>query len=250
MYKDAGKIPEPKILYEDKDILVLDKPAGLATHPAATNPDERTVVGFLLARWPEVKGVGEDPSRPGIVHRLDKETSGVLLIAKTQEAFAFLKRKFMERGVEKTYRALVLGKMPHHKGEVARPIGRGKKFGKFTTKRPRGKVREARTRWNVLGEYRNNGELFSLLEVRPETGRTHQIRVHLASIGHPVAGDPLYGGEGTRKYRERLRRMFLHAQSLKLTLPSGEILLAEADLPQELEAFLFSLERLEAGKDS
>lgn len=236
------------ILYEDKDVAVLNKPAGISVHPAAHSPNEPALTKEILERWPEVKNVGDDPTlRPGIVHRLDKETSGVLVIAKNQTAFEFLKKQFQEREVEKTYLALVMGKMREKQGEIALPIGRSRKFGKFTTRVARmkneelriKKIREAKTKWRIAKEFKD----FTLLEVKPETGRTHQIRVHLAAIGHPVAGDPLYGGKTNRSYREKLPRMFLHAESLKLKLPSGRVLLAEADLPSDLEEFLKSLAR-------
>lgn len=226
------------VLYEDDDVAVLNKPAGISVHPAAHAPDEPALTKEILRRWPEVKSIGEDPLRPGIVHRLDKETSGVLVIAKNQEAFGFLKKQFQERKVEKSYLALVTGRMKEKQGEIILPIGRSGKFGKFSTRGMK-KIREAKTKWRVTEEFRD----FSLLKVKPETGRTHQIRVHLAAIGHPVVGDALYGGKAGRGYREKLPRMFLHAQSLKLKLPSERVLLVEADLPAGLEEFLKSLDQ-------
>jgi 23S rRNA pseudouridine1911/1915/1917 synthase len=245
----------PLVLYEDEGVAVINKPAGISVHPAAHNPSEITLIDFLLRRWPEMRSVGEDPLRPGIVHRLDKEASGVLVVAKTRAAFLFLKKQFQERTVEKTYLVLVIGRMPQQKGEIEKPIFRSRRFGTFTTRIRPGKVssetfpkkmklREAATAWKVLKEYRGeNSETLTLLSVTPKTGRTHQIRVHLAAIGHPVAGDPLYGGKAARKARPELGRMFLHAFQLRFTLPSGRALLVEADLPPELKRFLETLPR-------
>jgi 23S rRNA pseudouridine1911/1915/1917 synthase len=238
------------VVYEDADIAVLNKPAGIPVHPA---PQENvtTLADEIIVRWPEIKTVGEPRGRqagvllrPGIVHRLDKETSGVLVIAKNQRAYELLTRQFSERKVKKTYLALVVGEMPGREGTISLPIGRSRKFGKFTTKVPRGNVREALTFWKKLGEYKDrNGRILTLLEVRPETGRTHQIRVHLAAIGHPVAGDRLYGGKIAHAYRDTLGRHFLHAASLELTLPSGGRMRVEAELPRELQDYLNGLEK-------
>jgi len=240
---------EPKILYEDNDLAVIAKPAGLASHPSASAPAEKTLVDFLASRWPEIKNVGEDPSRPGIVHRLDKETSGIMVIAKSQKAFLWLKREFQERRTEKTYLGLVVGKLPTKEGKIDFPIGRAKKFGRFTTRsqaqRKEGKIRPAITGWKVLKEYHDGQNPLTLLQIKPETGRTHQVRVHLAAIGHPLVGDWLYGGKLGKEYRRRIGRFFLHAQALKFTSPAGKVLLIESDLPRELALFL---EMLEAGK--
>jgi 23S rRNA pseudouridine1911/1915/1917 synthase len=234
------------VLYEDKDVVILNKPAGITVHPSAPNPFEETLVSEILKRWPEIKNVGEDPLRPGIVHRLDKETSGILVVAKNQRAFEYLKKQFQERKVAKTYLTLVVGKMPRPKGEIQFAIGRSKKFGKFAVRNiPRSdlpKSRAATTHWKVMEEYRGpNGEILTLLEIKPETGRTHQIRVHLAAIGHPVVGDKLYGRKAAKKYRELLGRQFLHASSIEFVLPAGGRIKIEADLPQELEDFLSKL---------
>jgi 23S rRNA pseudouridine1911/1915/1917 synthase len=247
---------ELKILYEDKDIAVIDKPAGISVHPSPAKPEEKTLVDFILKRWPEIRNVGEEPLRPGIVHRLDKETSGVLVIAKNQGVFFHLKKQFQERKVEKTYLALVFGKMPKIEGRVDLSIARSRRFGKFTTKIQRGKIsgetfpkqgreREAATWWKVLREYRtSDNDLLTLLEVKPETGRTHQIRVHFSAIGHPVIADPLYGGKKIKSYRKMLKRMFLHAKGIKIRLPRNKIIFVESDLPPDLERFLAGLEAI------
>lgn len=234
------------ILYEDADIAVLNKPAGIAVHPSSQNRWEKTLAAEIVARWPETKNVGEDPLRPGIVHRLDKETSGVFLVAKHQRAFEILKAQFQAHRVGKTYIALVVGSMPTAEGTISRPIGRSRKFGKFTTKIPAGKVREAVTRWRKLDEYADAaGNALTLVEIRPETGRTHQIRVHLAAIGHPIVGDALYGGKAAKRYREALGRHFLHASILECELPSGSRIKIETDLPKELAQFLSGLATVE-----
>lgn len=243
-----------EIIYEDKDIAVMNKPAGIAVHPAPHNPEEKTLVPDILERWPEIKDVGEDALRPGIVHRLDKETSGVLVVAKNQSAFEHLKEQFQSRAVKKTYLALVIGRMPQKEGEISYAIGRSKKFGKFAVHNTRKsdfrgkadfpKLREAITRWRVLEDYEDeNGNPLTLLEIKPATGRTHQIRVHLASIGHPVAGDNLYGGKPAKKYRDVLERQFLHASTIELTLPKGGKLRVEAELPDGLSEFLRALKK-------
>jgi len=231
------------ILYEDADVVFLNKPAGISVQPGAGRPEEPALTAQMVAKWPEMKTVGDDPLRPGVVHRLDKETSGVLVAAKNQAAFEFLKKQFQDRRVAKKYLALVVGKMPDREGKINLAIGRSKKFGRFTTKTPRAKVRQAATLWKVLKEYRGpDGNQLTLIELKPETGRTHQLRVHLAAIGHPVVGDKLYGGKGAKRFREILGRHFLHAAQLELDLPSGTHIRVEAEMPEELEKFLDSLD--------
>lgn len=242
------------ILYEDADVVFVEKPAGISVHPSANRPEEPALTQELTARWPEMKQVGDlstgrPPTgrqainlRPGIVHRLDKETSGVLVATKNQAAFEFLKKQFQEHRVTKKYWALVAGKMPEKQGKIDLVIGRSRRFGRFTTKAHRAKTRQAATSWKIIKEYRGpEGEPLTLIEVTPETGRTHQIRVHLAAIGHPVIGDNLYGGKASQKYRRELGRHFLHAESLGLTLPSGGTVRVEAALPAELTRFLEKL---------
>lgn len=223
-----------KIIYEDDDILIIDKPSGLLTHPKNKNDQSKSVVSWLLKNRPSVKDVGEDKIRPGIVHRLDKETSGLLLIAKNQKSFEYLKKLFQERKIKKTYIALVYGRLKNKKGVIETPLG---KLGTKQTTRIHGKhdLKEkiAITEYEALKEYAD----YSLLEVTPKTGRTHQIRVHLKSIGHPVVCDPLYAGKHHICPPE-LGRLFLHAQKLSFVSPAGESLTAETDLPPELDNFL------------
>lgn len=247
----------PKIIYEDKDILVIDKPAGLMVH-SDERAKEKTLVDWVLEKYPEIKGVGDDPElRPGIVHRLDKDTSGVLLIVKKQKAFKFFKKQFAAhalelkneeqegnvgekiQGIKKRYIALVCGAVRDDKGVINRPIG--KSAFDFRKKaaggKMRGEERGAITEYRVLERLKDSGgSSYTLLEAFPRTGRTHQIRVHLRAIGHPVARDSLYGFK--QACPVWLSRMFLHAASLEITMLSGERKKFEAELPADLEKAL------------
>lgn len=234
--------PEPdiplEIVYEDKDIAVVNKPAGLLVHPTLTRP-KHTLANALIARYPEIKEVGESPLRPGLVHRLDKDTSGLLVVAKHQAAFLYMKEQFLKRQVKKTYLALVEGVPARREGVIEYAIRPSKhnRLKKVAVKREadmgKKSVRAARTRYQLKETFGNS---FALLEVSPETGRTHQIRVHLASIGHPVAGDRTYGS------RSRIaKRQFLHAAGLRFTAPSGTPLALECDLPPDLLEALRSI---------
>ena len=227
---------EPKIIYETKDFLIINKPAGLLVHRAA-NLEEKTLIDWLLKNHPEVKGVGDDPeNRPGIVHRLDKDTSGILVIAKNQESFDYLKKLFQKKEAKTTYLALVWGRVLPESGTINKPIGLKAGTVKRTTMLKRVKmVKEAITTYGVK-KYFND---FTFLEVAPLTGRTHQIRVHLASIGHPVVGDKLYGN---KKIPEGLDRQFLHAESIEFTTQEKERIKVAADLPDDLKNFLNYLE--------
>lgn len=242
--------PQPEdipiaVVHEDARLLVVDKPAGLVVHPGAGTA-RGTLVNALLRHVHDLSGVG-GVLRPGIVHRLDRGTSGLLVVAKDDETHRSLVRQFAGRTVEKEYLALVLGLPARPAGEVDSPIGRDPVHRqKMSVRAPRG--REARTSWRV--EERFDGA--ALLRVRIHTGRTHQIRVHLASIGHPVAGDAVYGGTRTPSSRRAasreallsLERPALHAARLSFAHPaSGERIAFEAPLPPDLEAVL---ERLRA----
>jgi 23S rRNA pseudouridine1911/1915/1917 synthase len=237
--------PQPEdieltVVHEDGHLLVVDKPAGLVVHPGA-GTSRGTLVNALLGRVRDLSGVG-GVLRPGIVHRLDKGTSGLLVVAKDDETHRALVRQFAGRTVEKEYLALVLGVPSRSAGEVDAPIGRDPVHRqKMSVRAPRG--RDAHTSWRI--EERFDGA--ALLRVRIHTGRTHQIRVHLAVIGHPVAGDAVYGGTRTPSSRRAasreallsLERPALHATRLAFTHPaSGERLSFEAPLPPELLAIL------------
>lgn len=196
-----------EILYEDNDLAVVIKPRGMVVHPAAGHPDG-TLVNALLANLDSLGGIGGE-LRPGIVHRLDKETSGLMLVAKNDETQEALSRMLKDREIEKHYRALAEGKFKKHEGEIDAPIDRSKKDRKKMAVDPEG--RPALTRWKVLAE----GHGCTLLDVHILTGRTHQIRVHLKSIGHPVCGDELYGnGRGVK-----VPCLMLHAYSLAFEHP-------------------------------
>ena len=223
-----------RIVYEDDDLLVVDKPAGLAVHPSPGH-SRHTLVHAILAYCPQLSSIGGE-ERPGIVHRLDKDTSGLIIVAKHDDAHRSLARQLKERQVEKRYLALVEGLVEPPEGVIEAPIAR------HPRRRQRMAVvaggREARTHYKLLREVDGR----SLLEVRPETGRTHQIRVHLAAIDHPVTGDRVYGRRGAG--RSPLPRHFLHAQGLVFRHPrTGERLELEAPLPEDLARALAALER-------
>jgi 23S rRNA pseudouridine1911/1915/1917 synthase len=214
---------EPKVIFENEDFLVVDKPAGLMVHAARVSAKRRadtvrvnepTLVDWLLARYPEIHTVGDDPSlRPGIVHRLDKATSGVMLVAKTQASFERLKRLFQEHRIQKTYFALVWGIPAKNQGIIDAPIGiknGSLKRSVYSSKMAKAAI----TEYSVV---KTMGDR-ALLKVNPKTGRTHQIRVHLASIGHPIVGDALYG---RKKQAAGLGRLMLHAGAIAFSGDSG-----------------------------
>ncbi len=221
------------ILYEDDQFAVINKPAGMVVHPAFGHTSG-TLVNAVLARWPKIADFSE-PSRAGIVHRLDKETSGVIVVAKTAPALIYLREQFKSRNVHKRYLTLVEGMPDTPDGLIDAPIGRDPNQRKRMAVTRDG--REAVTEFHVLETYAEH----SLLEVLPKTGRTHQIRVHLAFIGHPVVGDSVYG---YRKGRIKMKRHFLHAASIRFELPNtGEALVVEAPLPVGLQDILSKLPR-------
>jgi 23S rRNA pseudouridine1911/1915/1917 synthase len=227
--------PEPlplNVLYEDADLLVIDKPAGMVVHPAAGNW-HGTLVNAVLHHCPELEGVGGE-RRPGIVHRLDKDTSGLILVAKNDRAHQALQAQFKSRQVEKSYLALVYGLVTPARGRIEAPIGRDPVHRKRMAVLPDG--RPAVTRYQVSGFYGN----YTLLSCQPLTGRTHQIRVHLAYIKHPVVGDRVYGGR--RQCVVPCPRQFLHAHRIQFRLPStGQLVEFVAPLPTDLQAVLDAL---------
>jgi 23S rRNA pseudouridine1911/1915/1917 synthase len=238
--------PEPiplAVLYEDADLIVIDKPAGLVVHPAPGHPGG-TLVNALLHHCADLSGVG-GVLRPGIVHRLDRGTSGVIVAAKHDAAHQALARQFHDHTIEREYRALVRGLPAGDEGRVDRPLGRHPSDRKRMSTAARGPVREARTAWRVLRRYAASERTW--LAVRPETGRTHQIRVHLAAAGLPIAGDPVYGRGG--RDASGLARPALHAAVLGFSHPrSGERMRFEAPLAPDLAELLAVLERREAAR--
>jgi len=226
-----------EILYEDDDVLVVNKPAGMPVHVGAGRGAQRgTLVNALLHRFAKLSTLG-GPLRPGIVHRLDKSTSGVIVVARNDAAHRRLAEQFRLRRVEKTYLALLHGRLKRHTGSVQLPVARDlARRTRMTTRRPAGRAREARTDWRVLARL----EHFTLVAARIHTGRTHQIRVHFSSLGHPVVGDTLYGAP-RRLYAGKtplapLARNFLHAACISFEHPrSGERITVRAPLPPELE---------------
>ncbi|MBA3789201.1 RluA family pseudouridine synthase [Patescibacteria group bacterium] len=230
---------ELPILFQDADIVVIDKPSGVMTHPDGHSTDE-TASDWFAAHYPDSSEVGEmqrlqngsEIRRPGIVHRLDRETSGVLVFAKTPAAHEFLKKAFHDREVHKTYLAFVYGVPKERKGYIEFSIGRSRKDFRLRSAQPKAKgiLREAITRYEVISDIGTH----SLLKVNPETGRTHQIRVHLKAIHHPVVCDSLYAPK--QKCDLGFNRLGLHAYQLDLPLPPGERMTITATPPPDLAA--------------
>ena len=212
------------ILYEDDDLLVIDKPAGLTVHPAPGNP-AHTLVNAILSHLSSLPDTG-DWQRPGIVHRLDRDTSGVMLVAKNSAAHLNLTDQFRIRSVVKAYQVLVKGHLTPEDGIIEAPVGRDLRHRQRMAVVTESRGREARTEYHVIDYIAD----YTLLEVRPETGRTHQIRVHLAAIGYPVVGDKIYGVKSPR-----LSRQFVHSSLLGFKLPAtGEYIEFTSPLPQDL----------------
>ncbi|MFA6520063.1 MAG: RluA family pseudouridine synthase [Candidatus Paceibacterota bacterium] len=258
-----------KILYEDSNILVIDKPSGIAVH-ADGRTKEKTLTDWILKNYPRMKNVGEDEvyeyknrkieiKKPGIVHRLDRDTSGVLVLAKNEKAYQFLKQQFQNREIRKIYVAIVSGNVKNERGVINKPIGRSPKdFRRYLAGRgARGEMREAITEYRVLkrfeeGSLRKISSRFTLkgsgtnkkfyeappikytfVEVRPKTGRTHQIRVHMKYINHPVVCDELYNPDNPCP--KGLKRMALHARSIEFKDLKGNVVKVESKIPKEFE---------------
>lgn len=236
---------EPEIIFENEDVLVIDKPAGLLVHSDSSDPKD-TLVEWFLNHEPKARGVGEprigkdgkEIERSGIVHRLDQETSGVMILAKSQTPFDHLKAQFKDRLAKKEYQALVYGTMKEKWGTIDRQIGRSARDWRLRSaeRGSRGQKRDAVTDWECLQAGTYEAEEFSYLKLKPKTGRTHQLRVHLKAIGRPIVGDKLYSSS---KWQESnnlgLNRLALHAVSLTLTLPDGETKTFEAPLPEDMK---------------
>ncbi len=238
-----------KILYEDSDVLATDKPSGIAVHSDGRSK-EQTITDWILKKYPGMKNVGESLrlqidnqewiiNRPGVVHRLDKETSGVLLLAKNQKAYTFLKNQFQNREVKKVYHAVVSGSVKKDLDIINRPIGRSSRdFRKRLSGRGvRGKTREAITQYKVLKRFTDEqGNDFSYLEIHPKTGRTHQIRVHMKFINHPIVCDSLYAPDAPCP--KNFNRLALHAESIEFHNLAGKAIKVESPLPKEFSNIL------------
>jgi 23S rRNA pseudouridine1911/1915/1917 synthase len=233
-----------RVVYEDDDLLIVDKPAGLVVHPSAGHHDGDTLVNALLARagGSEYGGIA-GVARPGIVHRLDRDTSGLLMVAKHDAAQQSLMAQLKARRIRKTYQALVAGGVAAAVGRIEAPIGRDPKHRTRMAVIPDG--RPSTTGYRVRERFTG----WTLLELDLVTGRTHQIRVHLDAIGHPVAGDPVYGTGTSRRGPAGLDRLFLHAWRLELAAPGdGHLIRATAPLPQELDDVLARLRATETAR--
>lgn len=230
----------PQVIYADDNMIVVNKPPLLSVHGGKTVYG-KTLSDILKEEFPEIKSVGDDPKiRPGIVHRLDKNTSGVMVVARNQDTFIALKSLFQKRLVEKIYLAICCGKFREVKGNISLPIGRLvknplKRGVALGSRKIRGE-REATTNFEVL----QNREKYSLVKLFPKTGRMHQLRVHMASIHHPIACDLMYGGKNVC-CPEGAGRQLLHAKSISFSLPEGRRWYFEADLPSD---FAVALEKI------
>jgi 23S rRNA pseudouridine1911/1915/1917 synthase len=239
----ADSVLEPTVLFENDDVLVVDKPSGLVVHEDGRT-DEYSVVDWVRMHHPYMEGVGEPQrlpngtiiDRPGVVHRLDRDTSGVLVLAKNQAAFTHLKRQFQLRGVTKNYTAFVYGtfRAREYSGIITTPIGRSRgDFRQWAAgAAAKGNMREAVTHYRVIAE----NDIAACIELEPKTGRTHQIRVHLKSIGHPIVNDVRYAPK--RPAVLGLSRLALHASAITLALPEGKVITVESPLPEDFTAAL------------
>ena len=205
------------IIYKDKDLLVVNKPAGLLVHPTKFS-NEPTLTDELLKKYPEIRGVGEDPMRPGIVHRLDKDTSGVVLVARNPHYFSYLKNLFQTHEIKKSYLALVVGLLEGN-GVIDKAIGLrpGTTMRSVYAKKMK-MIKPAVTKWEAIKQFTKNNQVFTLVKLTPETGRTHQIRVHMAYIHKPVVGDYIYG---PKKSPISFHRQALHAARLRQVRPAA-----------------------------
>lgn len=248
-------MPDLKIIYEDKDILAINKPAGINVHPDKTHK-KISIIQQALKIYPEIKNASEDKTRPGVVHRLDRDTSGVLILAKNKESLKHLKNLFQNRRVLKTYITLLQGKLGekiNEQGIIELPIARSVKNPLLRTAKgkTRGELKPAITEYKILKYYYctalrepcEEPHLFTLVEAYPKTGRTHQIRAHFKALERPVAGDKLYGNKKINEELKKigLTRQFLHASGIEFTSISGTRIKIEADLPDDLKNVLEKL---------
>lgn len=265
------------VVYEDKNLAVIDKSAGILVHPVMPTPprcgtsscpeldrgitsemksQENTLVGFIINKWSEIKNFNWlDKTRPGVVHRLDKDTSGLIIIAKNPKTQKFLQEQFRTRKIQKTYLALVLGRVEPKKGIIKTQISRDQKDRTtqkttfFSYSWQKQKSRYAETHYKILNYYScfmfHVTCYMTLLELHPQTGRMHQLRIHCQHIGHPIIGDQKYFSKETKKISQvlGLSRQFLHAKKLEFILPSGKIKIVESKLPKNLLTILNKLKK-------
>jgi len=224
-----------KIVFEDNDIFVIDKPSGLLVHPTdKMEPD--TLANGLLELYPKIKKVGDDPLRPGIVHRLDKTVSGLMIVCKNQKSFDFYKKLFKTRKIKKTYTALVHGKMERKNDLIDLPITRSVSSGKMAVRSKAQGGKQALTKYSVIKQFNH----FALLEVQILTGRTHQIRAHLNALNHPILGDPLYKQKNVKQKMD-LNRTFLHSTILGFTDMNGQVQEFKSKIPAKLTTIIKNL---------
>lgn len=241
------KLPTIPILFENDNLLVINKPAGLVVHGDGKH-QEPTVVDWLLKKYPEIKDVGETMeiehegekvsiARSGIVHRIDRDTSGCLVIAKNQNTFLDLKHQFQEHTIKKKYAAIVFGWPREDRGLIDQPIGRSpSNIRAWTTKRTaRGTLRPAKTRFTVQKRFEYAGQKFALLDLYPQTGRTHQLRVHMAHLGHPLVSDPIYAG--SKQSTLPIHRTALHAERITFRTEGKEVEIT-APTPEDFNAII------------
>ena len=243
---EENKIADPIVIYEDSEVLVVNKPYGMLVHEDWQKSDAPTLVEWFLTRVPTAQGVGEQTATPdgkplersGVVHRLDRETSGVMILAKTPEAHTHLKAQFHDRLVNKEYRAFVYGRMLERWGAIDRPIGRSNKDFRLRSAQrgAKGTLRQALTEWERIATGEYEGQIFSYLKLNPKTGRTHQLRVHLKANDRPIVQDVLYSGKLRHQSNNLgLTRLALHAHILEIVLPNGQLERFIAPVPHEFE---------------
>lgn len=233
--EESKNTPDIKIITEEKDYLIIDKPTGLLSH-STLKMESKAVSEILLKKYPEIRQVGEDPARPGIVHRLDKDASGLMVVARNNDMFEHLKKQFKLREVDKEYEVLVHGQVEAESGEINFRLKRSKS-GRMSAL-PLGKYsgKEALTEYKIKKRFIN----FTLLKVKIHTGRMHQIRAHMLAFNHPVVGDKIYFQKNKKnlEWDELIHRLFLHCTSLGFKNLAGEKIKYEIDTPNELEVFL------------
>lgn len=230
--------PDLNIIFENTDILIINKPAGLIVHAAGPQKGEATLCDALVKYHSPIAKVGDDPTRPGLVHRLDKDVSGVMVVAKTQKAFENLKQQFQNRTIQKEYLALLYGVIEQNQGQINLKIARSKTKGKMVARTQEQEGKEALTYFEVIERFK----IMTLIKALPKTGRTHQLRVHFKAIDHPIVGDKLYAKRNMKNIRPLdINRIFLHAESLSLNTMDGSRQTFKVPLPDNLKSILTDL---------